>query len=234
MGELSFKIQDFEGPLDLLLHLISKHKMDIYDIEIYSLVEQYLNFIRQIQEEDLEMASSFLEMAARLVYIKTVSLLPVDKEAEDLKQELVGELLEYRDCQIMAEKLRDISAGFGRYTREPIKIEGELQYKRFHDPIEIFKAYYFAVGKGKRRLPPPVSSFSGIVSRKIVSVSSKIIFVLRNLWNREEQPFSSLIRSSENRSEMVAVFLAVLELVKAKRISLETGGQEAKLKLLKE
>ena len=103
----TYKLEVFEGPMDLLLSLISKHKLDIYDIPIVELVEQYTDYVRKMQEADMDVASEFLEMAARLVYIKTVSLLPVHEEADRLRQELTGELLEYRDCQIMAGKLAD-------------------------------------------------------------------------------------------------------------------------------
>ena len=97
MEKLNYKLEVFEGPMDLLLHLITKHKLDIYDIPIVELVEQYTSYVREMQEENMEVASEFLEMAARLVYIKTVSLLPVYEEAEELKNELRDELLEYRD-----------------------------------------------------------------------------------------------------------------------------------------
>ena len=92
----TYKLEVFEGPMDLLLSLISKHKLDIYDIPIVELVEQYTDYVRKMQEADMDVASEFLEMAARLVYIKTVSLLPVHEEADRLRQELTGELLEYR------------------------------------------------------------------------------------------------------------------------------------------
>ena len=81
MEEISYKLEVFEGPMDLLLHLISKHKLNIYDIPIFTLVEQYTDYVKRMQEEDMYVASAFLEMAARLVYIKTVSLLPVYEEA---------------------------------------------------------------------------------------------------------------------------------------------------------
>ena len=82
MEPISYKLEVFEGPMDLLLHLITKHKIDIYDIPILELVEQYVSYVREMQEENMDVASEFLEMAARLVYIKTVSLLPVYEEAE--------------------------------------------------------------------------------------------------------------------------------------------------------
>ena len=103
MEKISYKVEAFEGPLDLLLYLISKHKLDIYDIPIVELVDQYIAYVRSMENDDLYVASEFIEMAARLVYIKSVSLLPVYEEAEELKRELTGELIEYRDCQLMAE-----------------------------------------------------------------------------------------------------------------------------------
>ena len=86
MEAISYKLDVFEGPMDLLLHLISKHKLNIYDIPIIELVTQYVDYVKQMQEQDMYVASEFLEMAARLVYIKTVSLLPVYEEAEELKK----------------------------------------------------------------------------------------------------------------------------------------------------
>ena len=105
MEQINYKLEVFEGPMDLLLHLISKHKLNINDIPIVELVNQYLDYVRQMKNADFDVAGDFLEMAARLIYIKTVSLLPRQEEAEQLKKELTGELIEYRDCKIMAEKL---------------------------------------------------------------------------------------------------------------------------------
>ena len=102
---LSYKLQDFEGPLDLLLQLIARNKLNIYDIQLTVLVDQYLEQIEAFKETELEVASEFLEMAARLIYIKTASLLPKHEEFENLKDELTGELLEYQLCKEIAEKL---------------------------------------------------------------------------------------------------------------------------------
>ena len=107
MRELSFRLEIFEGPLDLLLHLISKHKLNINDIPIMTLVEQYLAYISDMAEQDMEIAGEFLEMAARLIYIKTVSLLPRKEEAETLKKELEGRLIEYSLCKAAAVLMRE-------------------------------------------------------------------------------------------------------------------------------
>ena len=145
MEILSYKLDVFEGPLDVLLSLIAKHKLNICDIEISKLLEQYLAFIDEMQKQDLELAGEFLEMAARLIYIKTVSLLPRQEEAEQLVEELRGELIEYRDCKYIAGKLRETGTGFDLQVREPEKIEADLTYTRIHEPFDIFKAYINAV-----------------------------------------------------------------------------------------
>jgi segregation and condensation protein A len=231
MEKISYKIDCFEGPMDLLLHLISKHKVSINDVPILELVEQYLAAVRQMELEDLDVASEFLEMAARLVYIKTVSLLPVHEEADQLAQELRGELLAYQDCKYLAGKLGEQANGFGYFDREPVQFPVDMRYTRLHEPYEIFKAYISAVGKGKRRLPPPVEAFSRIVAHRIVSVQSRVVFLLERLTGTGRNRFLSLFDASSSRSEMVATFLAILSLCKAKRVVIEGDGDQATIEL---
>ena len=123
MSSITFKLEKFEGPLDLLLHLISKHKLNIYDIEISALLEQYLAFIDGLREQDFELAGEFLEMAARLIYIKTVSLLPKPNEAEELKKELEGALIEYSLCKIAAERMKERYIGGEVFVRKQVELE---------------------------------------------------------------------------------------------------------------
>ncbi len=224
MEKLSYKLHDFEGPLDLLLRLISKNKLNIYDIQISLLLDQYMEQINAMREQDMEVASEFLEMAARLVYLKTATLLPKHEEAEELKRELTGQLLEYRECQRVAAMLAK-QMTFDAISRPPDELEADPLYRRQHNAQELLDAYFAAAGKGKRKLPPPPAAFSGIVSRKVVSVGSRIIFVLRRLWTSKEVPFRQLLERSENKSQLVATFLAVLELVKAKRVEVEEGTE---------
>ncbi len=224
--DLVFTAKDFDGPLDLLLHLISKNKLDIKDIEISVLVDQYIQQIEQFKEYDMDIASEFLDMASRLIYLKTVSLLPKSEEAEELKAELTGELIEYQLCKEMAAKLAENTEGFKTAIREPVKIDIDKSYKRQHTPDILLKYYADAVGRGLRRLPPPVDAFSGIVQKKIVSVSSKIVVVLRNLKMKSKVKFKSLFEKAETRSDVVATFLAVLELLKDKRIKADDKDGE--------
>lgn len=233
MESLSYKLDVFEGPMDLLLHLISKHKIDINDIPILLLVEQYLDYVRQMQEENMDIASEFLEMAARLVYIKTVSLLPVhEEEAETLKDELRGELLEYQDCKIMAKKLSDQANGFDYLSRKPEKFAPDMTYKRLHEPFELLKAYIAAVGRGKRNLPPPIEAFSGIVAHKIVPIGERVTFIMHKLFKQKKQRFISFFDKAESRSEMVATFLAILSLTKDKKISLNVIDDDMEVEML--
>ena len=234
MEKISYKLEVFEGPMDLLLHLITKHKLNINDIPIFELVEQYIEYVRQMQQADMEVASEFLEMASRLIYIKTVSLLPVYEEAEKLKKELTGELLEYRDCKIMAGKLALQANGFDYLSTAPDEIEIDPTYTRTHEGEELFRAYISAVGKGKRKLPPPLDAFKAIVAKKIVSVSSKISYIFGKLRSRAKVRFLSFYEDAETRSDMVAVFLAMLELVKNKNIKVDgEHSEEMTVTLLK-
>ncbi|MDD6237573.1 MAG: segregation/condensation protein A [Clostridiales bacterium] len=217
--QLNFKLDVFEGPLDLLLHLISKHKLNINDIEISKLLEQYMDAIAEMKMADLEVTSEFLEMAARLVYIKTVSLLPRHEEADDLKKELTGQLLEYQACKAAAARLALQNNGYNIFVRQPEKIPIDKTYTREHMSDELLFAYLDVIGKAKRKLPPPASAFSGIVTKRMVSVTSRIIFVLRKLYNSGKVEYDQFFTTGD-RSEMIATFLAMLELIKSKRITI--------------
>lgn len=217
MEKISYKLSAFEGPLDLLLYLISKNKLNIYDIKISSLLEQYMEHINIMKDQEMDIASEFLEMAARLVYIKTVSLLPKHEEEEKLKEELTGQLLEYQDCKKAAGRLSEMIC-FDWFIRNPAELSFDMTYNKCHEKHELLKAYGVVYQKADRKLPPSTESFSEIVSKNIVSVSSKIVFILRKLWKTPYLNYGSLFNFDSEKSELVATFLAVLELVKGKRI----------------
>lgn len=225
---LQYKLPSFEGPLDMLLQLIAKNKLDVCDIEIAVLLDQYMQQINHMQENQMEVSSEFLEMASRLVYIKSVSLLPKHEEAEQLKKELEGQLLEYAECRKVAKMLAG-RVTYNLFSKAPAKIEYNMKYTRAHSPMDICVAYISAAGRGKRRLPPPADAFSGIVSRKIVSVSSRIVYVMRSLFKSTVVRYSSLFKNGSEKSELVATFLAVLELVKNKRIRVDGDGENAQI-----
>lgn len=225
METISYKLPVFEGPLDLLLYLVQKNKLNIYDIPIAELLQQYMDTIERMKETDLDIATEFLEMAARLVQIKSSMLLPRHEEAEKLRQELTGELIEYQLCQEAARRLSTRNIGGDLFIRSPQELERDMTYRLNHPPAVLLESYLAAAGRGKRRLPPPPQLFSGIVSRKIVAVSTKIIYVLRRLRREDAVSYTALFEQAENKSELVATFLAVLELVKAKRICVNGDGE---------
>ena len=234
MEQINYKLEVFEGPMDLLLHLINKHKLNINDIPIVELVNQYLDYVRQMEDADFDVAGDFLEMAARLIYIKTVSLLPKHEEAEKLKAELTGELIEYRDCKLMAEKLSHQTDGFDRFVREPQQGWVNYDYERFHESEELLNAYISAAGRAQRKLPPPVDSFKAIVARTFVNVATKINTVMRRLWSGKKVKFLTLFDGSKSKSDIVAVFLAVLELAKTKKISIEGSIENPDVQIVNE
>ena len=234
MEQINYKLEVFEGPMDLLLHLISKHKLNINDITIVELVNQYLDYVRQMKNADFDVAGDFLEMAARLIYIKTVSLLPRQEEAEQLKKELTGELIEYRDCKIMAEKLSRSTDGFDRFVREPQPGYINYDYERFHEGEELLNAYISAVGRAQRKLPPPLDSFKVIVARKFVNVASKVGGVIEKLKAKRKVKFLNLFSDAQSKSDLVATFLAVLELAKTKKIILNGSMQDMEVSISEE
>lgn len=228
---LSYKLDVFEGPLDLLLNLIAKNKLNIYDIPIAELLEQYMTQIHEMQAADMDVASEFLEMAARLVHIKSVSLLPKKEEEAALKQELTGQLLEYQQCKEAAMRLRERFSLDG-IVRAQADIPADLTYKRHHKPQELLSAYLSMLGKKKPPEPQkPEDTISKLITRRVVSVASQIVFVLRSLWKKRHVSLKELFRGKNDPSERVAAFLAVLELVKDKRLRVDGDGEDCEIKL---
>lgn len=223
METISFKLDVFEGPLDLLLNLISKHKLNICDIEISKLLDQYLLYIDQCHEQKLELAGEFLEMAARLIYIKTASLLPQTEEAEQMKKELEGALIEYSICKKAAEFLRTCYIGGDVFVRQPIKLKVNTTYCLVHEPVRLVAAY---AAISDKNLKPEYqklhieTKINSVVKRRIVSVLTKVVHILRELYGTGEVRMDKLYDGVTDRSARVATFLAVLELTKSGRIGI--------------
>jgi len=229
LEKLTFSVAEFDAPLDLILYLLQKHKLNILDIDISSLLEQYLAAIAGAKEQNLEVASEFLEMASRLVYIKTVSLLPKHKEEGDkLRQELTGQLIEYTACKAAAKLLESLYLGADIFVREAVEIEIDPTYELIHNAYALYSALADAMGKGARRLPPPRETFEPLVGRFAVSVTAKVFAVLRSLRVGGPASLGSLYGKSAERSGKIATFLAILELINAKKVHL--AGDEVRLK----
>ena len=160
--------------------------------------------------------------------MKSALLLPkYEDEGEQLKRELTGQLLEYQACREAAFLLAARWRGDRLFCRPATVLEPDMLYRRKHEPVEILSAYLSVLGKAKRKMPPPKEAFSGIVKRRVVSVQSRILTILHMLYRQKTIGYKNLFAQSEDRSEMVATFLAVLELVKSKRIVVDENGQIA-------
>lgn len=220
MEKLSFKLEVFEGPLDLLLHLISKHKLDINDIEISKLLEQYLLYLDECKEHDLEIAGEFLEMAARLIYIKTLALLPAPEEEEAEKKALQGALIEYALCKKAAAAMALMYRGGDIFVRKQMQVKAESVYQRVHDASVLVEAFNRICVKKmpKNEFQGPDDRFKVIVKHKMYSVTTKVIFILKQLYKNGTADMEGLYDGVTDRSERVATFLAVLELTKSGRI----------------
>lgn len=221
MEQLRFKVEDFEGPLDLLLSLVIKNQMNLYDIEIVSLIDQYLSVVQGISPEQMDAASEFIEMAARLVQMKSFLLLPKSEEAERMKEELTGLLVEYSLCKQVAASLKDLAQGVFIAVRQPQPIEGKTEYTLAHDPVLLKKAYEAVQGKKVKKPPVRQEQFEPLTSAPFVSVGARIVHVLRSLIVGKVKCLRQLFSKTESKSSTVATFLAVLELMRAGRIALD-------------
>jgi len=221
VNQLTYKIKDFEGPLDLLLHLIAKHKMQLFDINIYELIDQYLAVMGSIGPDELEPTSEFIEMAARLVYMKSVALLPRTEEKQQLERELTGRLIEYHLCKEAAAKLRDRSEGINFFVRSPMEIKLPNDYSRVHQPFELLQA--LRMSQGRARVQQSVEEFEPLVTAPVVSVESRVVHILGSL-KRKARHISEFFRRGASRSETVATFLGILELIRDGRIWVEDDG----------
>ncbi|WP_418971523.1 segregation and condensation protein A [Allofournierella sp.] len=220
METLTFKLEEFEGPLDLLLYLVSKNKMNLYEVAILDLIDQYTALIDTLTTGRLEVASEFIEMAARLVQMKSFLLLPRSEEAERMKEELTGQLIEYSACKEIAKKMGEAAARTFAAVREPMQMEFDNTYTLKHEPFLLEQAWNALMGRGLRRAQPSQERFEPLVTAPFVSVASRVVHVLRSLVTGKVSRLRSLFPKQDSRSQTVATFLAVLELVRAGRVTI--------------
>lgn len=221
MESLIFKLEEFEGPLDLLLYLVGKNKMDLHEIAILDLIDQYTAVINTLTDHRLDVASEFIEMAARLVQMKSYLLLPRSEEAERLKQELTGQLIEYSACKKIAARMGAMAAATFTAVRQPMEVELDNTYQLRHDASLLQQAWFGLMGRSRRKTAPSAERFEPLVTAPFVSVASRVVHVLRGLVTGRVRQLRNLFSPSGSRSETVATFLAVLELVRAGRITID-------------
>jgi len=225
MSEYKVKFEVFEGPLDLLLYLIKKEEVDIYEVNLTKLAAQFIEYIEMMREFDLEIAGEFLVMASTLMYIKSRELLPVDQQAqlegeedgEDPRWELIRQLVEYKKFKDAAAQLQALETTQERvFPRVPGKLEFPDEQPAPKPDVSIFDLLN-AVNSVLKRFEKREGSTRDIFEDKW-TVSEKIEHVVRVLTARESVRFSELFEDAMSRSEVVCTFLALLELIRLKQL----------------
>ena len=242
---ISYKLEQFEGPLDLLLHLIEKNKVSIYDIPIAEITDQYLEYVSQMEREDLNVVSEFLVMAATLLDIKSRMLLPAEVneegEEEDPRAELVQKLLEYKMYKYMSYEMKDMQAGAGKYYykgatmppeveafRPPVNYEeliGDLTLAKLN---EIFKN---VIRRQEDRVDPVRSRF-GKIEKDEINMEEKAGYVEKFLHSHRRFSFRELLEKQHSKMEVIVTFLVVLELMKIGKVTVEQDSIDDEITII--
>ena len=236
-------MEDFEGPLDVIFLLLSKNKIEIQDVSITAILEQYLAYLDEMKRLDMEIASEFITMASHLMLIKTKMLLSAAEAAEAeseldlLRQSLIERqrreaMEQIRTAIAVLEPLNDV--GRCVFTKEPEPLRRDSTYRYQHSPADLLRALDEIVERNERQLPPPTVNFKGIVGKEPYPVSKKAGEVIRTLILRGIERLKNLFLGNRSRSEIVATFLAILDLCKNNSVRLEDddSGENPNVKLI--
>ncbi len=238
-------MEDFEGPLDVIFLLLSKNKIDIQDVSITAILEQYLAYLDEMKRLDMEIASEFITMASHLMLIKTKMLLSAAEAAEaESELDLLRQSLIERQRRDAMEQIRIAIAvlepmnEIGRciFTKEPEPLRRDRTYRYRHETCDMLRALDEIAERNQRRLPPPTVNFKGIVGKEPYPVSRKAGEVVRRLVLRGIERLKNLFKGNRSRSEIVATFLAILDLCKNNSVTLEddNSGENPNVRLIKE
>ena len=242
---ISVKLQAFEGPLDLLLHLIEKNKVDIYDIPISLITEQYLEYIKAMQNEDMDVTSEFLVMAATLLDIKCRMLLPKeineDGEEEDPRAELVEKLIEYKMYKFMSFELKDrqIDAGKNLYKNPTIPDEIKnyvppIDYDELVGDMDLSKLnnIFKSVMRRREDKIDPIRSKFGNIEKENVDMEAKQVYVRLYVSTHKEFTFRELLEKQNSKPEIVVTFLLILEMIKIGEVEVSQESIKDDIKIV--
>ena len=222
-------LTDFDGPLDLILELLSKNKIAIEDLSISTISEQYLAYLDEMKRMDMEIASEFITMASYLMLIKTKMLLSFAEREEALSEmELLIRSLEDRQRKAAFEQIRiavgileprsELGTGYFPKQPEPLRKVGGYSYQ--HEPEDLVRAYALLQDRAERMLPPPTTALQAVMVQEPYSISKKTAEILHRLISGGVRRLRELFSGAKSRSELVATFLAVLELCRLNSIEL--------------
>ncbi len=239
----SEEMEDFEGPLDVIFLLLSKNKIEIQDVSITAILEQYLAYLDEMKRLDMEIASEFITMASHLMLIKTKMLLSAAEQEEAQNElDLLRQSLADRQRKEAMEQIRKAVSvleplnEIGRciFTKDPEPLRKDKTYRYKHTTDDLLRSLELIAERNARALPPPTVNFKGIVGKEPYPVTKKAGEVLRNLVLHGIQRLKNLFRGNRSRSEVVATFLAILELCKTNSVTLEDDvtGENPNVRLL--
>lgn len=223
----SLKLENFEGPLDLLCHLVDKNKMDINQVKISEITDQYIEYINTMQELKLEVTSEFLVMASTLLYLKSKSLLPkVDLEGEEelTEEELIYRIIEYKKYKEISKKLREY---FDKYSKRFYKFQEKIdlpnrKLEKEYSSSQIINAYKNLIERNEKKINKNAINIEKIAIAEKVTVASKVKDIFKELSNRPKFIFNKLcVTNKYNKLETITAFSGVLELSKQKTIFTE-------------
>ena len=239
----SDEMEDFQGPLDVIFLLLSKNKIEIQDVSITAILEQYLAYLEEMKRLDMEIASEFITMASHLMLIKTKMLLSATEAAEaESELDLLRQSLVERKRREAMDQIRlavtelEPRNEIGRclFTKEPEPLRRDNAYRYQHDIRDLLRALDAITERNARQLPPPTANFMGIVGKEPYPIGRKTGEVLRQLVLRGVERLKNLFKGNKTRSEVVATFLAILDLCKTNTVALEddVNGENPNVRLL--
>ncbi len=240
----SEQMEDFEGPLDVIFELLSKNKIEIKDVSITAILEQYTAYLEEMKRLDMEIASEFITMASHLMLIKTKMLLSeAEKQEAESELDLLRKSLQERERREAIGEIRKAVAileprneiGRCAFVKQPEPLKKDKTYRYRHEPEDLLKALDTIAERSARMLPPPTVNFKGIVGKEPYPVSKKAAQVVRRLVQHGILKLKNLFRGNRTRSEIVATFLAILDLCKTNSVTLEgdIDGENPGVRLLR-
>ena len=223
-------MEDFNGPLDVIFLLLSKNKIEIQDVSITAILEQYLAYLEEMKRMDMEVASEFITMASHLMLIKTKMLLSAAEQAEaESELDVLRQSLMERQRKEAIEQIR-LAVSFleprnevGRslFTKDPEPLQRDSTYRYQHVTADLTKALDIIAERNQQRLPPPTVNFKGIVGKEPYSISKKTGELMRQLVLRGMEKLRNLFKGNRSRSEIVATFISILDMCKNNTVTLE-------------
>ena len=237
------EMEDFNGPLDVIFLLLSKNKIEIEDVSITAILEQYLAYLDEMKRMDMEVASEFITMASHLMLIKTKMLLSAAEQAEaESELDVLRQSLMERQRKEAIEQIR-LAVSFleprnevGRslFTKDPEPLRRDAGYRYQHVPADLLKALDIISARNQQRLPPPTVNFKGIVGKEPYSISKKTGELMRQLLLRGMEKLKNLFKGNRSRSEIVATFISILDMCKNNTVTLEDdlSGENPTVRLL--